>query len=198
MPMRWSHPQPCNEEKHASKSPQVRRTIRHSLRDGYGLCGLSQVTGSFLPPSLRWSSPAKLDPSVGIRTTRLYRPRPALLVSQSNRVHRISRSTFMTTCTPLFMSSGRAKAITYFWKTKHDYFRERRACHDLRLNEIDLPGRAMLAVQAAQRCPSSIWRASAAMSDQRPKRCGHHDEWAFMERLTIQHRCLAGPIRRSK
>ena len=45
MPGAWSHPQPCVQlEKHASKSPQVRRTFRHSLREWfYGLYVFSPV-----------------------------------------------------------------------------------------------------------------------------------------------------------
>jgi hypothetical protein len=39
-----------------------------------------------------------------------------------HRVHRIPRSTFVTTRPPLFMSTGRRQTITYFRKTEAKYF----------------------------------------------------------------------------
>jgi len=55
----------ANEKSTQAKSPQVRRTIRHSLRDGFTVCFvLSPVTGLFCHRRLADSS-AKLDASVG-------------------------------------------------------------------------------------------------------------------------------------
>jgi len=38
------------------------------------------------------------------------------------RVHRIPRSTFVTTRPPLLMSTGRGKTIIYLRKTEEEYF----------------------------------------------------------------------------
>src|SRR5690348_17893363 len=65
----------CNERKHASKSPQVRRTIRHSLRDGFRLMARSprgagldsprHFTRRVGPVRADIANLAKLDLSVG-------------------------------------------------------------------------------------------------------------------------------------
>jgi hypothetical protein len=87
---RQTHPQPCVQlKKHASKSPQVRRTIRHSLRDSLRLMPRSpRCTGLC---SHRRSSIilASLIPASGDQDHTALSSAFALLVRQRICVHRI-------------------------------------------------------------------------------------------------------------
>jgi len=55
----------CKRKKHASKSPQVRRTIRHSLRDGLRLIARSPWCAGLFSHHRRRNDSHRLDPSVG-------------------------------------------------------------------------------------------------------------------------------------
>jgi hypothetical protein len=97
----------CKSKKHASKSPQVRRTIRHSLRDGVTAYTWSpRCTGLFSHRRPEIITPG-LDPSVGRSGPHDFAVR-CQVARQSTwlNVHRLPRSTFVTTRTPLFMSTG--------------------------------------------------------------------------------------------
>jgi hypothetical protein len=78
-----------NGRKNARKSSQVRRTIRHSLRDGSRLIRALLGVPGFLATVTPRGSPAKLNPSVGGSGPRDFaRPRQCRFVSQRLRVHR--------------------------------------------------------------------------------------------------------------
>ena len=103
----------CKNRKHTSKSPQVRRTFRHSLRDGFtAYSALSLVNRAFLPPSpaQRASVVAALT-SASRRQDHTTSPSASsAFVLRTQGVHRIPHPTFGDDReTPLFPGTGRAK-----------------------------------------------------------------------------------------
>ena len=86
----------ANEKSTQAKSPQVRRTIRHSLRDGFTVCFvLSPVTGLFCHRRLR-NCFRQLDASVGASGPHDFAVRLGVTRQRHRRVHRIPHPTFVT------------------------------------------------------------------------------------------------------
>jgi hypothetical protein len=89
----------CKNKKHASKSPQVRRKIRPSLRNGFnGLLRALPGDRAFLPPSpVRCASiVTKLTSASRCQDHTTSPSAPAPIVSRHYRVHRIPHPTFVT------------------------------------------------------------------------------------------------------
>jgi hypothetical protein len=82
---RWQHPWPACNKKSRRQSPQVRRTIRHSLRDGLRLMVTLPGGPGFDSPRHVAKRLAKLDLSVGRPGPHAFaRPLVASLVSRSH------------------------------------------------------------------------------------------------------------------
>jgi hypothetical protein len=84
----------CNLKKHASKSLQVRRRARHSLRNGLRLMARSPRCPGFDSHRRLELVAQDLIPASGDQDHTLSPSASALLVRQLKSVHRIPHSTF--------------------------------------------------------------------------------------------------------
>jgi hypothetical protein len=94
---------------------KVQPINRPSLRNGVTAYGaLSPGTGLSCPRHARDHHLARLTPASGCQDHTASPSVSASLVARHQHVHRIPRSTFVTTRTPLLMSAGRRERNTYF------------------------------------------------------------------------------------
>jgi hypothetical protein len=116
----------CKNKKHASKSPQVRRNTRPSLRNGFnGLLRALPGDRAFLPPSpVRCASiVTKLTSASRCQDHTTSPSAPAPIVSRHYRVHRIPHPTFVTIAKRPSGEGGTALALLLFLpKRKAKYF----------------------------------------------------------------------------
>src|SRR5689334_10602246 len=124
MPDAWSHPQPCVQVKKARK-----QVTTGTPKQSGTPCAMVLAAASYSPWCAgldshhhRRNITASLIPASGNQDHTTWPSALALLVSQRKRVHRIPRSTFVTTRTPLLMSAGqRYKSIISDFR-KQEYF----------------------------------------------------------------------------
>jgi hypothetical protein len=107
---------PTNDALLTTYSPyKVQPINRPSLRNGVTAYGaLSPGTGLSCPRHARDHHLARLTPASGCQDHTASPSVSASLVARHQHVHRIPRSTFVTTRTPLLMSAGRRDTITSF------------------------------------------------------------------------------------
>jgi hypothetical protein len=118
----WPHPWPASNKKSWRQSPQVSQST--GLPCAMVLRLIRDLPGdrAFLPPSLRRRHQRNLASASGGQDHTTSPSVSTSLVLRHRYVHRIPRSTFVTTRPPLQMSTGRRDTIIFSRKTEVKYF----------------------------------------------------------------------------
>jgi hypothetical protein len=113
-----------NERAYEIKSPQVRRSIRHSLRDGFnGFLRALPGDQALLSPSARTAP--RLSASLGAPGPHDFAVRVRIIRPTMPTASTASRLAFVTTRPPLVLSRDGCDIIIVSEKTKEKYFGER-------------------------------------------------------------------------
>jgi hypothetical protein len=137
-----THPQPCvqNGRKHARKSRQVRRTCRHSLRNGLRLIARSPRCPGFLATVPRALDPG-LIPASGDRDHTISPSASVRFVAAHSHVHRSPHPTLVTIrSVPLDEARDGRMTSAFFTSEKEKYFLRRGLT---RIREISSSGKSV-------------------------------------------------------